>query len=194
MSQQKDRRKSYLVDRDFQGSYANYVFKSCLLFVISGFVLFSGVAGLNYWFIQKMGMSSQMQTIFWTTVGINFALLLGVFIVYALLSFGLAILMSHRIAGPAFAYERRLRRMSFGDFKDPFMSRKKDQLKELEDSLNRFRLMVWKKVEEVENQRESYIRKVSSLEDDAQKFRLQHLIKNPVVETLEKHTSRRYTG
>ena len=189
-----ERRKNYFINRELQGAYFRFVFRCTAVFFVLLTILFGAVSGVNYWFFKGLGMSSSMETTFWSTLGLNLVMLAGVFILFALAMYLIAILISHRVAGPAFSYERRLRALSMGDFKTPFRSRKTDQLKDLESSLNQYRLMSWQKFEDLENKRETYIRKLPDIKDDAKKFRLQHLLKVPVVETLEKHTSRRYTG
>jgi ABC-type transport system involved in multi-copper enzyme maturation permease subunit len=194
LKEQKERRKNYFINRDLQGSYIRFTLKSTSVFLTLLVVFFGIVAGVNYAFFDRLGMTSEMESVFWSTLGMNTVMLAGIFILFTLASYIIAILVSHRVAGPAFSYERRLRSLSLGDFKTPFTSRKTDQLKDLEDSLNQYRLMAWQKFEDLENRRESYIKKLNDIQDDAKKFRLQHLLKTPLVESLEKHTSRRMTG
>lgn len=182
----KNRRKNYLIDRDLQVAYMKFAFQTTMIFSILATVLFAIVAGVNYNFFHRMGLTAQGREMFFSHLGINAVLLCLLFVSFAVATYTLGMYISHRVAGPAFSYERRLRHLAQGEFKEPFISRKKDELKDLEYGFNQYRLMAWQKFEDLESRRETYIRRLEQLSSDPQKIRLKHLLRVPVVEQLGK--------
>ena len=131
------RRRNYFIKKELQG---RFIF-SFFLFVIAGSFFFTVIFSL---------LSADTLTIVYK----NYNLQLGKTPVVLLremlrahwifiLSGGLLVvlasmILTHRFAGPLFRFERSVERMISGDFDFVITLRKRDEAKELADSLNRF--------------------------------------------------------
>jgi methyl-accepting chemotaxis protein len=127
------KRKRYFVERQLQMRFARFV----LMFMLAGCV----VTGLAVFYATFMVLSdklvgvypqSRLVEIFGSLYGALFmALLLAVpVIVYA------AIVLSHRVAGPLPKIYQALKEIGNGNFEVYITLRKKDELKELAQTIN----------------------------------------------------------
>ncbi len=131
------RRRNYFVKKELQG---RYIF-SFFLFVVAGSffftIIFSVLSADTLTIVYKnhnlelgktpVVLLREMLRAHWI-----FILSGGLLVVLA------SMILTHRFAGPLFRFERSVERMIGGDFNFVITLRKRDEAKELADSLNRF--------------------------------------------------------
>jgi methyl-accepting chemotaxis protein len=129
------RRTNYFIKKGFQASFAA---KFALLIVLEAVL----IAGLFVYISDNTlttGYNDSILTIERTS---NFFLLpLAVIIVIAAVGIGIAgmivfILLSHRIAGPLYRFEKDINQMEYGDLTKRISLRKTDQLTEVKEAVN----------------------------------------------------------
>lgn len=123
----KERRTIYVVDRDFQFRYlTNWIFMTLAFILINIAVLYAGLTLLHQVEPQR------------ALSNISFMLKMnGLFVVLLTLFMGLyTILLSHRVAGPAYRISRCVQRMMEGAYDFTVTLRKKDYLKDVASDLN----------------------------------------------------------
>jgi methyl-accepting chemotaxis protein len=138
MSQQKgsNQRKTYFVKKDFQ---IRFIVKFCML-LLAGVVVSTGLL----FFFSPDSLTSSYQSSGLEIKHTNIAILPSV-IVTNLITLGLitlgviivTLLVSHKIAGPLFRFEKELDAVAEGDLTKRVVLRQKDQGKDMADSLNR---------------------------------------------------------
>lgn len=130
----RERRRHYMVDQSFQ---LNFIFKFCLVTIISSLA----IGSLVYYFSQSsttVAIEHTKVIVKPTSDFIRPLLILTVLIVTvfsAVVVLFLTLIVSHRIAGPVYRFRKDLARISEGYFENPFQIRRKDQLRELAESL-----------------------------------------------------------
>jgi len=139
------RRRQYFVKRDFQ---FRFILKFCLI-VLAGVIISTG---LLFLFSQGTLTSSFHQSRL--TIGSTALAILPAAIYTNLITLGLITLativvtlfISHRIAGPMFRFEKELKAIGEGDLTKDIRLRKKDQITDLVDSLNKMIASLHEKV------------------------------------------------
>ncbi|MEK7866847.1 MAG: hypothetical protein AAB434_09215 [Planctomycetota bacterium] len=123
----KERRTIYVVDRDFQFRYlTNWIFMTLGFIAVIIAVLYAGLTLLH-----KVEPERAFSTL-------SFMLKAnGLFVVLLTLFMGLyTILLSHRVAGPAYRISRCVQRMCEGAYDFTVTLRKKDYLKDVATDMN----------------------------------------------------------
>ncbi len=123
----RERRTIYVVDRDFQFRYlTNWIFMTLAFIAVIIAVLYAGLTLLH-----NVGREQAMSTL-------SFMLRAnGLFVILLTLFMGLyTILLSHRVAGPAYRITRCVQRMCEGAYDFTVTLRKKDYLKDVAADLN----------------------------------------------------------
>lgn len=123
----KERRTIYVVDRDFQFRYlTNWIFMTIAFIALIVGVVMAGAHLLH-------GVSSQQA---FSTL--SFMLKMnGLFVILLTVFMGLyTILLSHRVAGPAYRLTQCLKRMIGGSYGFTVTLRKKDYLKDVAADMN----------------------------------------------------------
>lgn len=75
------------------------------------------------------------------------------------------IFISHKIAGPLYRFEASLKEISRGDLTHRISTRKKDQLKDLSDSLNGFTSVIDKKVNDLKQNMQNVSGQMAKLQE-----------------------------
>jgi hypothetical protein len=122
------RRRIYVIDREFQYRYMTTWILMTLAFVgVNAIVLYWGARTMEH----RIGSEIVLEHLaFLLRAGGIFAICLTIFLGCIFL------LMSHRIAGPAYRITRCLDRLSKGDYGFEVRLRKRDYLKNVADAMN----------------------------------------------------------
>ena len=134
MEKRPYRRRRYVVKKEFQLKYVGLIVAVMLLSaVVSGYTIY-----YNSWVLLGSKLASvypqgRLVQIFRS---VNIRLVVTMFFV-TMLCVGIGILASHRIAGPVFRMIRFLGNVTNGDYSQRLCLRKKDELKDLAESINR---------------------------------------------------------
>lgn len=123
----RERRTIYVVDREFQFRYlTNWIFMTLAFIALIIVVLYAGLTLLHKVEAEKAFLT------------LSFMLKAnGLFVVLLTIFMGLyTILLSHRVAGPAYRITKCLQRMCEGAYDFSVTLRKKDYLKDVAASLN----------------------------------------------------------
>jgi methyl-accepting chemotaxis protein len=75
------------------------------------------------------------------------------------------IFISHKIAGPLYRFEASLKAISSGDFTHRIITREKDQLKDLADSLNNFTSVIDGKIADIKQDVQDAVNQVAELKN-----------------------------
>lgn len=124
------RRHIYVIDKEFQ-----YRFLSTWLVMTFGFILIILAVAIAGWnMLPKGGGASEVQKVellgYLIQQNAWFIILLTFFLALYLL------LLSHRVAGPAYRISRSIERMIAGDYDFAVILRKKDYMKDVAQGLN----------------------------------------------------------
>ncbi len=131
------KRRKYFIKKRFQTSF---FIRFAILLILESFL----IAGLFMYLSSgtlTTGYSGSQLTIertseFFSSTFLIIALIVGVIVALAgMLTF---MLLSHRLAGPLYRFERSLENISRGDLTYRIKLRSADQLTELQEALNRF--------------------------------------------------------
>ncbi len=129
------KRRIYFIDKKFQ---TKFIFKFCLIVVVASLALTalliyfsqgSTTVAIENTKVKVMSTADFMLPVFIQTIAIVFA-------AAALAVLILSLLVSHKIAGPLYRIKREIDALKEGDFRRSFNLRKKDQLKDLAQSLD----------------------------------------------------------
>ena len=185
MSQQKgsNQRKTYFVKKDFQ---IRFIVKFCML-LLAGVVVSTGLL----FFFSPDSLTSSYQSSGLEIKHTNIAILPSV-IVTNLITLGLitlgvimvTLLVSHKIAGPLFRFEKELDAVAEGDLTKRIVLRQKDQGKDMADSLNRMISGFHDKVSDIRKDLDAV--RESALQHNAPKVLIDEL------EGLDKKISRHF--
>jgi methyl-accepting chemotaxis protein len=137
MSQQ-NRRRTYLINPRFQWRFIGFMATVSVLAIsmlfVSNILFFQnmehealsvGLTRDNPYFDFLQEQKSTLSMLYFTVSGLVFALMMG-----------LGILYSHRIAGPLYHLDRKMRRIAGGEEPSPLQFRRRDQFRELTESFN----------------------------------------------------------
>jgi len=135
IQQSTNKRRIYCIDRDFQGKF---IFKFCLLIVLAGVI----ITGILYLFGKSSTTVSVVNSrvVVRSTADFLFPILvqtiLVVMVIVGLAALILALLFSHKIAGPLYRFRIVLGKMKSGNLSCNFNIRNYDQLQELSEEFN----------------------------------------------------------
>jgi methyl-accepting chemotaxis protein len=135
---QENRRRTYLINPRFQWRFIGFMATVSLLAISMLFVsnllffrnmeqeaLAVGLTRDNPYFDFLQEQKSALSTLYFAVSGLVFVLMMG-----------LGILYSHRIAGPLYHLDRKMRRIASGEEPSPVTFRRRDQFAELAASFN----------------------------------------------------------
>ena len=154
------KRRQYFVQKDFQ---SKFILKFCM-------ILFTGViisVGLLFLFSKNTLTSSfeQSRLVIENTAS---AILPSVFlshlialVLIILLTIVITLLVSHKLAGPLFRFQKELREIGEGNLTQSIKLRKNDQVKAIADSLDQMRVNLQKKILDVKEEVEKIIESTS---------------------------------
>nr|NJM03125.1 methyl-accepting chemotaxis protein [Desulfobacula sp.] len=144
------KRRNYFINKEFQG---RYIFNYFLLAAI-GSMLFIGV----FSFFSSNTLSivyDNYHLQIGVTPEILFKKILSTQWLFIVLGGGMVVLvtlvMTHRVAGPFYRFEKSLDEMMAGDISQKIILRKKDEGKELARKINAFNYMLGDKLSIIEN-------------------------------------------
>jgi len=137
MSQQ-NRRRTYLINPRFQWRFIGFMATVSVLAIsmlfVSNLVFFRnmehealsvGLTRDNPYFDFLQEQKSALSMLYFAVSGVVFVLMMA-----------LGILYSHRIAGPLYHLDRKMRRIAGGEVPSPLQFRRRDQFRELTESFN----------------------------------------------------------
>ena len=150
MSQPNYKRRNYFINKEFQGRYIlNY-----FLLVTIGSLLFIGV----FSFFSSNTLSIVYENYhlqLGVTPGILFKKILSTQWLFVVFGGGIVILvtliLTHRVAGPFYRFEKSLDQMIDGDISGKIVLRQKDEGKELAQKINTFNFHLSDKLTIMEN-------------------------------------------
>lgn len=129
----KIRRKIYLIKTRFQLKYTGLILLFMLIIaVLSGYTVYQTAWRLMGEKLSNVYPQGRLVVIMRT---INLTLLYRIALLAPVVAV-ISILLSHRIAGPLYRIERFLRSVARGDFSERLRLRKRDELKDLAESIN----------------------------------------------------------
>jgi hypothetical protein len=158
------RRRTYIIDREFQ-----YRYMTTWILMTLGFV---GVNALVlYWSARSMELRPGSEIVlehlaFIMRAGGYFVICLTLFLAC------LFLLMSHRIAGPAYRICKCLERLAKGDYGFDVRLRKRDYLKNVADGMNAMILQLRDRRAKLEALRELWVKALPSISGDPEGARL----------------------
>lgn len=175
MNAQKNKRRIFLIDKEFQ---VKFIIKFCLLVILSSIIIMA----LLYFF------SSQTTTVvfenteavvkstedFFLPILIQTVIIVTVII--GLFAVILTLLFSHKIAGPLYRFKKELELVKEGDVSSAFNIRKYDQLKEVAGVLNSAKSKLRESLSSLKSEINDLESKVKSL--DIEKQDKEELINN----------------
>jgi methyl-accepting chemotaxis protein len=154
------KRRQYFVQKDFQ---SKFILKFCMVF-LTGIII---SIGLLFLFSKNTLTSSfeQSRIVIKNTAS---AILPSVFlshfialVLITLLTIVVTLLISHKLAGPLFRFQKELKEIGNGDLSKVVKLRKKDQVKAIADSLNQMRANLQEKILDIKEEVEQIIESTS---------------------------------
>lgn len=139
------RRRRYIIKKEFQLRYIGLIMSIMLLSaIISGYTIY-----YNSWVflgekLANVYPQGQLVSIFRS---VNLRLFINLIFV-SMLCIGIGIIASHRIAGPVYRMIKFLDTVRSGDYSQRLHLRKRDELKDLAEAINRL-------VEKLESEKKS---------------------------------------
>lgn len=139
------KRRQYFIQKSFQ---SKFILKFCMVLLIG--IIIS--IGLLYLFSENTLTSSfeHSRLVIKNTAS---AILPNVFlshsiafVLIALLTIAVTLLISHKLAGPLFRFQKELKEIGNGDLSNVVKMRKDDQVKAIADSLDQMRANLQKKI------------------------------------------------
>ena len=169
------KRRQYFVQKDFQ---SKFILKFCMV-LLTGIII---SIGLLFLFSKNTLTSSFEQSrlvIKNTASAILPSVLLShsiALVLITLLTIVVTLLISHKLAGPLFRFQKELKEIGDGDLSKVVKIRKKDQVKAIADSLDQMRANLQKKILDIKDEVEQIIESTSrqDIPPDLSK-RLDHL-------------------
>lgn len=131
------KKRNFLLNHELQGKF---IFKTFVIFILSavGFTVFLALMTYNTQTMVYEGYQLKLGTtplILWKQMIYGnwiFIVLGGIVLIMV------SILLTHRIAGPLFRFEKCLDNMITGDLRDQLVLREKDEGKQLSNKINQF--------------------------------------------------------
>ena len=129
------RRRQYFIRKEFQLRYIGLIlFVMLFSAIIAGYTIYYNSWALLGTKLANVYPQGQLVSIF-RSVNIRFA---GTMIFVSMLCIGIAIIASHRIAGPVYRIMKFMETLTAGDYSQRIRLRKGDELKDLAESINKF--------------------------------------------------------
>lgn len=157
------KRRQYFIQKDFQ---SKFILKFCIILLI-GIIISIGLLFL----FSKGTLTSSFEQSRLVIKNTADAILPGVFlshlialVLITLLTIVITLLVSHKLAGPLFRFEKELKEIGNGDLSKVVKVRKKDQIKAMADSLNQMRANLQKKILDIKKEVEQIIESTSGQE------------------------------
>lgn len=169
------KRRQYFVQKDFQ---SKFILKFCMVF-LTGIIISIGLLFL----FSKNTLTSSFEQSRLVIKNTASAILPSVFlshfialVLITLLTIVVTLLISHKLAGPLFRFQKELKEIGNGDLSKVVKLRKKDQVKAIADSLNQMRANLQEKILDIKEEVEQIIESTSGqdIPPDLSK-RLDHL-------------------
>jgi len=154
------RRRQYFIKKDFQ---FRFIIKFCLLILI-GVVISTGLLLLLSQDTLTSSFSQSRLVIKNTALAILPAVMYTNLITLGLIILATIVVMlfiSHKIAGPLFRFEKELREVGEGDLTKDIILRKKDQITDMADSLNKMSARLREKILAIQTEVECIIESAS---------------------------------
>lgn len=154
------KRRQFFVQKDFQ---SKFILKFCMV-LLTGIII---SIGLLFLFSKNTLTSSFEQSrlvIKNTASAILPSVLLShsiALLLITLLTIVVTLLISHKLAGPLFRFQKELKEIGDGDLSKVVKIRKKDQVKAIADSLNQMRANLQKKILDIKEEVEQIIESTS---------------------------------
>jgi methyl-accepting chemotaxis protein len=129
LEHKKVKRSIYLINRKLQFRYIAVIFLTI--------IAFSLVLGVDFYFsiVRKIALKGYPE-LYDMLVNLNIIMMIK-YLIYSVAILVLALLISHRFAGPVFRFEKGFEILSTGDLTHRITLRKEDELIELKDLINK---------------------------------------------------------
>ena len=147
------RRKNYFIKKRFQ---MGFIYRFILLLLlesllIAGLFMYISSDTLTTGYFNYILKIERTSDFFF----ISFLLITSIVVIgMAMIGMAVFILLSHRIAGPLYRFEKDLAEMAQGDLTKRIALRKTDQLTELKEALNISEEFIGKEIKDVEKELE----------------------------------------
>jgi methyl-accepting chemotaxis protein len=148
-SHHPDKRRKYLVKKDFQIKFilkfcllilAGVIASTCILFIFSQDTLTSTFHNSRL-VIKNTGVAILPSVIYTNLITMGFITLAAI---------AVTLLVSHKIVGPLFRFEKELKNIGDGNLTTIITIREKDQIPEMADSINQMVCSLHKKMLDVQ--------------------------------------------
>jgi methyl-accepting chemotaxis protein len=154
------KRRQYFVQKDFQ---FKFILKFCMV-LLTGIIISIGLLFL----FSKNTLTSSFEQSRLVIENTASAILPSVFlshlialVLIILLTIVITLLVSHKLAGPLFRFQKVLREIGEGNLTQSIKLRKNDQVKAIADSLDQMRVNLQKKILDVKEEVEQIIESTS---------------------------------
>jgi methyl-accepting chemotaxis protein len=154
------KRRQVFVQKDFQ---SKFILKFCLV-LLTGIIISIGLLFL----FSKNTLTSSFEQSRLVIKNTASAILPSVFlshlialVLITLLTIVVTLLISHKLAGPLFRFQKELREIGEGNLTQVIKLRKNDQVKAMADSLDQMRVNLQKKILNVKEEVEQIIESTS---------------------------------
>jgi methyl-accepting chemotaxis protein len=157
------KRRQYFVQKGFQ---SKFILKFCMILLVG--IIIS--IGLLFLFSENTLTSSfeQSRLVIKNTASAIlpnvFLSHLIAFVLITLLTIVITLLVSHKLAGPLFRFQKELKEMGSGDLSNVIKMRKDDQVKAIADGLNHMRANLRQKILDIREEVEQIIEFTSGQE------------------------------
>lgn len=157
------KRRQYFVQKDFQ---FKFILKFCMVLLVgiiisTGLVLLFSENTLTSSFEQSRLVIRNTASAILPNVFLSHAI---AFVLISFLAIVVTLLVSHKLAGPLFRFEKELKEMGNGDLTKVVKIRKDDQVKAIADGLNEMRANLQKKILDIKAEIEQIIESTSGQE------------------------------
>jgi len=150
------KRRQYFVQKDFQ---SKFILKFCMV-LITGIIISIGLLFL----FSKNTLTSSFEQSRLVIENTASAILPSVFlshlialVLIILLTIVVTLLVSHKLAGPLFRFQKELREIGEGNLTQSIKLRKNDQVKVIADCLDQMRVNLQKKILDIKEEVEQII-------------------------------------
>jgi len=145
------KRRQYFVQKNFQ---SKFILKFCMVLLVgiiisTGLVLLFSENTLTSSFEQSRLVIKNTASAIFPDVFLSHVI---AFILISLLAIVVMLLISHKLAGPMFRFQKELNNIGNGDLSHIVKIRKKDQFEAVADSLNQMRENLQKKILDIQNE------------------------------------------
>lgn len=144
------RRKQHFIKKGYQ---ARFIFKFCLLVLVGGLISTGLLYAMSRGTLTSSFENSRL-TVESTSVAILPAVVYTNLVTLVLITVAtilVALYVSHKIAGPLFRFEKDLSEIAQGDLTKVIRLRRKDEVKDMAETLNRMTASLRERVKEVQD-------------------------------------------